>query len=139
MATDVSREQFYQQRDKRKALFLSLGLKPFQILLTVGIWLNALAAVVVVFYLYMRGDGLRFSLFYRPIVDLLLWSFHFWYLRLSFIILAVTGAEGILGFCMRPRWDYFSLSYLLGCILITVGAAVSWVKMRDKIFSSKIT
>ena len=139
MATNALKE-FRQGLDKRKALFISLGLRPFQILLSVGVLFNLLTAVLWVVYVYSHGYkfGFRVSFWiFKPIVDLLVWFSHFTYLRASFILLALIGAYGIFGLVTPPRADYFSLSFLLGYILITIGAAVSWAKMRDSIFSSK--
>lgn len=139
MATNDPREEFRQQREKRKALFVSLGLRPFQILLSVGVWFNLLTVVVTVVYLYSHGykDSFRVSLFLEPVPYLLFWFFH-GYFRFNFIFLVLFGAWDIVGFVIHPRADYFSLSFLLSYILITIGAGVLWAKMKDPIFSIKI-
>ncbi len=139
MVTNDPRAEFRQRREKRKALFVSLGLRPFQILLSVGVWFNLLAVLATAVYLYSSGykDSFRVSLFWEPVVYLIFWFFN-GYLRASFIFLALIAAYHILGFVIRPRADYFSLSFLLSFILIIIGAGVLWAKMRDPIFSIKI-
>jgi hypothetical protein len=140
MVTNDPRAEFRQRREKRKALFVSLGVRPFQILLSAGVWFNLLTVVVTAVYLYSSGhkQSLRVSLFLEPVVYLLLWFFH-GYLRVSFILLALFGAWDIIGFVMRPRADYLSLSFLLSYVLITIAAGVLWGKMKDPIFSIKIS
>ncbi len=138
--TSDPRKEFLSTTRKRKALFISLGLRPYQISLSIGVLINLLAVIVAVVYLYSHGykDSFRFSLISRPIVQLLVWLFHFGYVRFNFILLVLVGAEGVFGFVMRPRADWFNLSFLLGNILIAIGAGVAWAKMKDPIFSLRL-
>lgn len=136
MTTKVTPEEFRQSREKRKALLASLGLRPFQILLWVGFSLYILAVIGTLVYLYTHGyaDRVRVSMFFKPLIALVLWLGSLGYTRTWCKILTLVGAGNIVAFVLHPRVDYFGLPFLLSYILITIGAGILSAKMKDPIF-----
>jgi len=136
MTTNVTPEEFRKGRDKRKALMSSLGLRPLQILLWVGLSLYILAVIGTLVYLYAYGyaDNVRVSMFFKPLIALALWLASSGYFRTWYKILTWVGVGNIVVFLLHPRMNYFGLTFLLSYILITIAAAVLWARMKDPIF-----
>ena len=115
---------------------VSLGLRPFQILLSVGFAFYILTVIGSLVYLYAHGygDRVRVSMFFRPLLALVLWLGSLGYTRTWNKLVTLVGAANIVVFLLHPRFDSVGLPFLLSYILITIAAGILAAKMKDPVF-----
>jgi hypothetical protein len=118
--------------EKRKHLFVSLGLRPLQIALFFSLCVSVISEVCEIWHYWPQAH--LYSLIPAALL-VLFWSFHFHYDRISFWLLAFVAGGSFLGSVDRLTTNYFHAVDSLGFIMIIVMTLVIYAKMKDPIFS----
>jgi hypothetical protein len=133
MQNNISIEEIKRGNKKRNRLFIEAGLRPLQIVMSIGVLLYVLSVISAVWYYWPQAHHLAYLL--SPVFVVLAWAFHFNYHRNNFKLLAIVAGVSLLMSLRYIATDRFCLANSLGLAMVVVIALIICAKMKDPRFS----
>ena len=133
-------DKLREQQERRRNHFRQLGLRPYQVLLTVGASVFVLSVVAASAYRFFAGYGdiIVLTMLIRPALIVILWLFQRSCYANSFaVVSACSAVMGFLSIATR-RTDIFNIAAVFGLCITSATACILWRKTRrDPIFAAE--
>ena len=133
-------DKLREQQERRRSHFRQLGLRPYQILLTVGAAVFVLSVAAASSYRFFAGyrDIIVLTMLVRPALIVILWLFQRSCYANSFGVVAACSAVMALLSIATLRTDIFNVAAVLSLSTISATACILWRKTkRDSIFAAE--
>jgi phosphoglycerol transferase MdoB-like AlkP superfamily enzyme len=133
MRKKINMEEAQREREKRRLLFVSLGLRPLQVILCISFFVYVFSIISPVGYYWSQVHLL--GVLIPPALLFLVWFLHFQYSRICFLLLACAIGGSLLSSLGHHAVDDFSVVNLVAQFTVLVIAIVIYAKMKDPAFS----
>ena len=138
MAQNIA--EFKKQQEQRRSRLQAVGLRPYQMALTVGVCIYLLFAIGKVVYLLMEGyqESLRLRMLVRPAVVVILWMLQRSCYANIFAVVSACSGFMALQQVATLRSDYFAVASVLGLLALSAASGILWLRTRrDPVFRAE--